>query len=521
MLKKHSQLFEGLFSASDLLVVSAAWICSYFLRFQSGLIGVEKGIPPFADYLRMLLFVWLIWTFVFRRFGLYRPMRGANRIREVFLVVRANSLCVVLLLAATYLFREKSVPFSRMVFVIFWFVSTILMVGSRSAVRLLLRALRRRGYNLRYALIVGDGKLAARVADRMISHPEFGIELVGCLSADRGGGKFGGVNGLSAKSGYYGVNANAQAYSMSYGAGGLNGRNGLSDIAYGNVVSRTYEQHESDVLPIVGSYEDLPKFLACESIDQVVIALPLKDHSKLEAVVSLIGDSMVDVRIVPDFHHFIQLGSRVEEFDGLPVVSLASTPLSGINVVAKRIFDLIFASILIVLTAPLMALVGLLVKLTSRGPVFFSQERVGLDGQCFNIYKFRTMALDAESKGAQFAVPGDPRVTPIGRFLRQFSIDELPQLFNVLQGHMSLVGPRPERPVFIDEFRRHVPRYMLRHKVQAGMTGWAQVNGWRGNTSIERRIEHDLYYIEHWSLALDLKILGLTLFKGINNSNAY
>ncbi|MFN8389701.1 MAG: undecaprenyl-phosphate glucose phosphotransferase [Bdellovibrionota bacterium] len=491
MLKRHSQLFEGFFAATDLLVVSIAWLVSYWVRFSLGVIPIEKGVPEFSDYVRMLIFVWLIWAFVFRRFALYRPMRGTSRFREAWLLVRANAFSVILLLAATYLFREKSVPFSRAVFVIFWLFATLFTIASRSSIRVLLRYLRRRGYNLRYALIVGSGALAQKVMRSMLGHPEFGTELIGCLTSD---------------SQY----ANLQGAVMHSKAPG---RSLAPKPAWASEAA-------SDVR-IVGTYADLPRFLESGKIDQVIIAMPLADHDLLEGVINSIGDAIVDVRIVPDVHQFIQLGSSIEEFDGLPVVSLASTPLTGFNVFAKRSLDILLGTIFLVLFSPLMLLIALLVKLTSRGPIFFEQERVGLDGRTFNIYKFRTMRVDAERSGARFAVKDDPRATPIGKFLRRFSLDELPQLFNVLKGQMSLVGPRPERPVFISEFRRHVPRYMLRHKVQAGMTGWAQVNGWRGNTSIERRIEHDLYYIEHWSLGLDLKILGLTLVNGFRDRNAY
>ncbi len=499
MLKRHSQIFEGMFTASDLLVVSCAWTLSYWIRFVSGYIPVDKGIPPFVDYARMLIFVWLVWAFVFRRFNLYRPMRGVGRWHEVWLLIRANAFSVLLLLAATYLFREKSVPFSRLVFVIFWALATISTIVSRMLIRSFLRAMRRRGYNMRYALIVGSGKLAERLSARMSVHPEYGIELVGCLAGDPAQ-----VSGRG---------------HTSPGKGG--GRDGTALRALNLSPDEAMRGEADSHLRILGTYADLPGFLESGQIDQVIIAMPLCDHDKLEAVIHSIGDSMVDVRIVPDVHQFIQLGSQVEEFDGLPVVSLASTPLSGINRVTKRILDLILGVVILIFALPLMGLIALLIRAFSRGPILFTQERVGLDGETFKIYKFRTMYVDAERRGAQFAVRNDPRVTPIGRVLRRLSLDELPQLFNVIRGQMSLVGPRPERPVFINEFRRHVPKYMLRHKVQAGMTGWAQVNGWRGNTSIERRIEHDLYYIEHWSVLLDLKILFLTLTRGIRDRNAY
>lgn len=492
MLKRHYQLFESLFVASDLFVVSIAWVLSYFVRFSWGILPIDKGIPLFSDYLRILIFVWLIWAFVFRKFNLYRPMRGASRLREVWLLIRANSFSVLLLLATTYLFREKSIPFSRLVFIIFWMFCTSFTIVSRSVLRSLLRSMRKRGYNLRFAVIVGAGDLAQKVMSSMLEHPEYGIELIGCLSGDPHDKSL------------------AKITSQDF-------------LKYFQLDSLGIEntKKEMDNLRIIGCYADLPKFLNSGKIDQVIIAMPLSDHSQLQTVITSIGDSMVDVRIVPDVHQFIKLGSQIEDFDGVPVVSLASTPLTGINVYLKRVVDFLLSLILLVVFSPVMLIIAALVKLTSPGPLWFSQERVGLDGKTFKIYKFRTMHINAEEDGARFATKKDPRTTFLGKFLRRFSLDELPQLFNVLRGEMSLVGPRPERPVFITEFRSCVPKYMLRHKVQAGMTGWAQVHGWRGNTSIERRIEHDLYYIEHWSLGLDLKILGLTLLHGFKNKNAY
>jgi Undecaprenyl-phosphate glucose phosphotransferase len=483
MLKRHAQFFEGLFTASDLLVTSVAWIASYWIRFHSGIIPIDKGIPNLADYLKVLIFVWVVWAFVFRRFGLYRPMRGASRWREIWAVTKANSLAVLLFLALMYLFREKSTEFSRLVFLIFWGLSTGFLLVSRTAIRELLSQARMRGYNLRYALVVGTGELAAKVVSRIRMQPEFGYEFEGCLAS---------------------------------------GDSLAPDKEFKPHTIMVRPQGENAIpMRIVGTYEDLPKFLERGGVDLVVVALPLADHSKLAWVVDQLSDSIVDVKIVPDFHQFIQLGSLIEEFDGLPVVSLASTPLIGINRVTKRTCDLILGGFIFALTLPLMLISALLVKLTSAGPIFYSQERMGLDGKVFKIYKFRTMYTNAESRGAQMTVEDDPRVTPVGKILRHLNIDEIPQLLNVIRGEMSLVGPRPERPVFIQDFRRKIPKYMLRHKVQAGMTGWAQVNGWRGNTSIERRIEHDLYYIEHWSLFFDLKILGLTLFRGFRDRNAY
>jgi Undecaprenyl-phosphate glucose phosphotransferase len=453
--------------ATDLVVVSVAWLVAFWLRFETGLVPVDKGVPEFIHYVSMLIFIWIIWAFVFRRMGLYRPMRGVRRTRELWVLVNANALAILLLIAITYLFREKSVQYSRLVFVYFWVIATALTVLQRSFLRFLLRELRRKGYNLRYMLVVGAGKVAGDVVSRVRLHQEIGIQLLGCLSKDG---------------------------EQRRGPGGV---------------------------PIVGSYSDIGSFLGRTDIDQIVVALPLEDQQTLPEIMSQLQDSLVDIKIIPDLYQFASIGGAIEEFEGLPVISLQECPLDGINLFTKRTVDLLVASLLLLVLSPLMSIIALLVKLTSRGPVLFKQERVSFDGTPFRIIKFRTMYLDAESGGPGWTKPGDDRVTPLGRFLRSTSLDELPQLLNVLKGDMSIVGPRPEQPVFIREFRQHIPRYMLRHKVPAGMTGWAQVHGWRGDTSIDKRIEYDLYYIENWSIFLDLKILFLTVFRGFRNRNAY
>ena len=467
MLKQKRQLFEFLFMGSDMLVVSLAWCLAYWLRFSTEIIPAEKGVPPFTHYLSMLLFIWLIWAFVFKRMGLYRPMRGVRRTREFWLLLNANAFAVLLLIAVTYLFREKNVPFSRLVFGYFWLIATVFTILERGALRSFLREVRRRGYNLRYMLIVGAGKVAGDIATRIRLHQEMGIQLLGCLSKD----------GQEKK-----------------GAKGI---------------------------PVVGGYGDLPAMLRRVDIDQVVVALPLEDNQYLPEIMASLENSTLDVKIVPDIYQFVSVGGSIEEFEGLPVLSVQESPLFGVNLFMKRFVDLLLALGAVLILSPLLLLFALIIKLTSRGPVLYSQERISVDGSKFKILKFRTMRSDAEKGGPGWTVPGDQRVTLFGRFLRMFSLDELPQLINVLRGDMSIVGPRPDRPVFIEEFRKRIPRYMLRHKVPAGITGWAQVHGWRGDTSIDKRIEYDLYYIENWSLALDVKIMFLTLFRGFLNRNAY
>lgn len=467
MLKQKRQLFEYLFMVADLVVVSAAWVIAYWLRFMTDLVPVDKGVPEFEYYSAMLVFIWLIWAFVFRRMGLYRPMRGVRRTRELWVLVNANALAILLLISLTYLFREKSVQFSRLVFVYFWGLATLLTVCERTVLRFVLRELRRKGYNLRYMLVVGAGKVAADIVSRVRLHQELGIQLLGCLSKDG---------------------------EQRRGAGGV---------------------------PVVGRYSDLADVIQRTAVDQVVVTLPLEDHHLLPEIMAQLKDTLVDIKVIPDLYQFASIGGAIEEFEGLPVISLQACPLDGINLFTKRALDLVLAAVLLVVLSPLFCLIAILVKLNSRGPIFYKQERVSFDGTTFAILKFRTMRVDAEQAGPGWTRPGDDRVTLTGRLLRSTSLDELPQLLNVVRGDMSIVGPRPERPVFIKEFRQRIPRYMLRHKVPAGMTGWAQVHGWRGDTSIDKRIEFDLYYIENWSLLLDLKILCMTLFNGFRNRNAY
>lgn len=466
MLKQKRQFFEFLFIAADLAVVSVAWLAAYWIRFETEWVPADKGVPPASNYVAMLLFIWLIWAFVFKRLGLYRAMRGVRRSRELWLLAQANLTALLLFIAMTYLFREKSAPFSRLVFLYFGILALAFTAMERSTLRFFLREIRRKGYNLRYMLVVGSGKVAGDLITRVRRQKELGIQLLGCLSKDG-----------TERRGPFGT-------------------------------------------PIIGSYADLRHLLRTMDIDQVIVALPWEDNGHLPEVMSTVSNTLVDVKIIPDVYQFVSVGGAIEEFEGLPVINLQASPLDGMNRVAKRAFDLVIAAGVLIVTAPLLAVIALLVKLTSRGPILYKQERVSLDGSRFTIFKFRTMKVDAEADGPVWSRAQDGRVTWIGRLLRAYSLDELPQLINVLSGDMSLVGPRPERPVFIKEFRKRVPRYMLRHKVPAGLTGWAQVNGWRGDTSIDKRIEHDLYYIEHWSLLLDFKIVALTLLSGFRDRNA-
>jgi Undecaprenyl-phosphate glucose phosphotransferase len=469
MLKERHQLFVGLFVTADLVMLALAWGLAYLLRFVVPVVPVTKGTPPLENYLLLLPAIWAIWGIVFRGAGLYDPMRGRPESSERRRIVRASSLAMLVFTAVSFVFFEKAYSLSRLMLLFFYILATAALVVERAAVREILREARRRGFNLRHVLVVGDGELARGVAERMARHPELGLKVRGFLTDD--------------------------------------------PARVGSFVGTA---------PVLGVWDEVAEIVSAGGIDQVVMALPFEQLPSLGGLVGRLDAAVVDIKVVPDIERFVSLKSGIEEFEGLPVIGLRATPLSGWGRIAKRAMDVALASLALLLLAPLMLVIAALVKLSSPGPVLFAQERMGLDGRVFRVWKFRTMRSGAEAEtGPVWAVRDDPRRTRVGAWLRRLSLDELPQLVNVLRGEMSLVGPRPERPVFIEEFRRRIPRYMLRHMVQAGMTGWAQVHGWRGNTPIEKRIQYDLYYIENWSLRLDLKILLLTFVRGFVNRNAY
>lgn len=467
MLKKHTQFFESLLFLADLFIIGLAWLLSFYIRFYSGFIPVEKGISPFKIYLYLIIPILFIWGFVFKSFGLYRPKRMSSYFNEIFDIAKACTFSVFILIFLTFLFRQYE--YSRIVFLGFWIMAIIVMSIERIAFREILRYLRRKGYNLRYALIVGTGALAEDMLKRIELHPELGIKVVGFISSDESN---------SAKT--------------------IRG------------------------ITVAGIYKDIKEIIKKKRIDQLIIALPAENHSITVEILKDICDEMLDIKVVPDLYEFMSLRGGIEEFDGLPIISLQDTPLYGWNIVIKRFTDIIVSVIALIITAPLMLLIAVLVKLTSSGPVLYKQERMGIGGDTFQMLKFRTMRTDAEKvTGPIWAKEDDSRRTKLGSFLRKTSLDELPQFINVLRGDMSIVGPRPERPVFIEEFKKRIPKYMLRHKMKAGITGWAQVNGWRGNTDLAKRIECDLFYIENWSLLFDMKIMWLTVWKGLINKNAY
>ena len=476
---RHNRLLVTFYVLSDALLGVSAFIIGYALRFYTGVIPIRYGLPPLQQYINLLPFIAAVVPLGFHLQGLYRLRRGRSRVDDFFAVFVGTILAVVFgIIATTYTqiyfagatARETGAfQVSQPVWVIFLVLNVVLTFATRELMREILERRWRAGIGLKRILIAGAGDLGRLIADKILEHRELGYQIVGFVD-DRAAGDHLGYRGL----------------------------------------------------PLLGTLEEAPEITSREAIDHLYVALPPDQHMRMLELLERTSREMVDVKVVPDLLQVIALRARLEDLDGVPIINVNDIPLQGINSFVKRIIDVgISAAALAVLAIPF-ALLSLAVKLTSRGPVFYRQERMGLDGKSFTIVKFRSMFDNAEDEtGPVWAKPADPRVTPFGKFLRRSNLDELPQLWNVLRGDMSIVGPRPERPHFVAQFKHKIPQYMLRHKVKAGLTGWAQVNGWRGNTPLEKRIEYDLYYIENWSVRLDLKIMWLTLVKGFFHKHAY
>jgi exopolysaccharide biosynthesis polyprenyl glycosylphosphotransferase len=469
MIEKKHRALASIYLIIDAVASNLAMLMAWYLRFDIEVVRVTKGQQGLEIYAYLLPLVSLVFPLAFAVQGLYR-IRPTRSKTEEWLAVAIGSVVATVVLSGVLLWIRPGNPdvlYSRATLGIFMLCAMLFTIVGRAIVRSLVERRHRAGQDLDRVLIAGNGELARAVVERMTSHRELGFRLVGYL------------------------------------------RNGEAGALEG--------------LECLGTIEEAEHVVKQHAIDHVFVALP---HASSPAMMSLLDrltrSCVVSIHVVPDLLQFMVLRSRVEDLDGLPTINLSEAPLEGWSRFVKRGFDLVVAAGALVVLSPVMLLVALAIWLEDRGPIFYRQVRMGLDGKPFDIVKFRSMRVGAESvTGAVWAEKDDPRRTRVGRFIRETSIDELPQLFNVLLGDMSVVGPRPERPQFVEQFRSEFPHYMLRHKVRAGITGWAQVHGWRGNTSIRMRIEHDLYYIENWSLMLDLKILFMTLIHGLRHENAY
>ncbi len=465
MIKDNQKAFNRLHILADGFFIVIAYLAAYMLRFHW--LDLEKaGNYTLEAYARFLVVMTPVYLLIYWLCGLYAPKRGKGMQWELWLILKANIISGVGFIVLLFLFK---LDISRSFLAMFYSVNVILEGLFRFLVRRILDRMRRKGKNLKHILIVGYSRAAEAYVDRILANPQWGYYIHGILD-DR--------------------------------------------MALGT----RYKKVE-----VIGSLAELSAFLKEREYDEIAITLAIEEYEKLEKLVGECEYSGVHTKFIPDYNHIVPTVPYIEDLEGLPVVNIRKVPLSNVmNRAVKRVMDIIGALLCIILFFVPMLVTAVLVKCTSRGPVIFAQVRVGLHNREFKMYKFRSMVVqDAAKEANAWTTKNDTRVTGIGRIIRKTSIDELPQLFNVLKGDMSLVGPRPERPKFVEKFKEEIPRYMIKHQVRPGITGWAQVNGYRGDTSIRKRVECDLHYIENWTVGLDIKILFLTVFKGFINKNAY
>lgn len=472
MIKDNQQYLNKLHVLIDAMVIIASYVFAWWLKFLSGILDHEVGVLSFEFYMKALIVIVPGYVLLYYAFNLYTSKRVQGRRLEFSNIVMANTVGLLLAFAVLFTLQSYNAQFknfSREMFFYFYAVNIIAEEIVRLLIRRVLRNIRRKGYNLKHILLVGYSRAAEQYIDRIQQNPQWGYNVRGVLD-----------DNIARGTAYKGVK-------------------------------------------VIGSIGNLNYILPQNSLDEIAITLGLEEYYKLEKIVAECEKSGVHTKFIPDYGNIIPTKPYTEDLLGLPVINIRYVPLTNtFNAFTKRCMDVIGSIVCIIIFSPLMLFSTILVKATSKGPLIFAQERVGLHNKPFHMYKFRTMYVQTEEEEHKgWTKKDDPRVTSVGRFLRKTSLDEFPQLFNVLKGDMSLVGPRPERPQYVEKFREEIPRYMIKHQVRPGMTGWAQVNGYRGDTSIRKRIEHDLYYIENWTLGLDVKILILTVFKGFINKNAY
>lgn len=467
MIKDNQRYFNRLHVVFDALVTAMSYVTAWFIKFQGPFSETSVRVLSFEQYMSALVFIVPGFLILYYAFNLYTPKRMQGRRLELANITKASTLGVFLIIVALYVLRI--IDFSRSVIFIFYGINIVAETLLRNVIRYILRDMRRRGFNQKHVLLVGYSRAAEEYVDRIITNPQWGYTVYGILDDD-----------VEAGTVYKGIS-------------------------------------------VIGRISDLIEILERESLDEIGITLGLGEYYRLEEIVALCEKSGVHTKFIPDYNNIIPTKPYTEDILGLPVINIRHVPLTNnFYALVKRVIDILGSLCGMVLASPVMLVACLLIKLTSPGPLIYRQERVGLHNKTFQMYKFRSMEVQKESEEKKaWTTKNDPRVTGIGKLMRRTSIDELPQLFNILKGDMSLVGPRPERPFFVEKFREEIPRYMVKHQVRPGLTGWAQVNGYRGDTSIRKRIEYDLYYIENWTLGFDVKILVLTVFKGFVNKNAY
>lgn len=467
MIKDNQKYFNRIQVVVDGLIIIVSYVAAWFLRFRSGLFTLDDWYLPLEVYMRALIYIVPGYLILYTVFQLYTPKRVQGRRLEAWHITQANVIGLMGFILILYLKKEQN--FARLMIFVFFVVNVFLEVLARNFIRYFLRKIRRNGYNQKHMILVGYSRAAEQYIDRIAANPEWGYSVRGILD-------------------------DHQPRGMEYKG-----------------------------VKVIGSIDNLLIILPQNRVDEIAITLGIDEYHKLEYIVNMCEKSGVHTKFIPDYNNIIPTRPYTEDLLGLPVINIRHVPLNGtVNKVLKRSVDIFGALFALILFSPVMLITAILIKFSSPGPLIFKQERVGQQNRPFAMYKFRSMIVqDSDKERNKWTTKDDPRVTKVGKFIRKTSIDELPQLWNVLKGDMSLVGPRPERPLFVEKFKEEIPRYMVKHQVRPGLTGWAQVNGYRGDTSIKKRIEYDLYYIENWTIGFDFKIIFLTFFKGFVNKNAY
>lgn len=462
MIKQNQKFLNRLQIFIDMAIIVISFLLAYFVRFNvlSGRVSMT-----FSDFLSVILSSLPIYFLLYNIFDLYSSKRTKSVFSEIIRIINANLTATLFL--TLFLFVFKIIHFSRVVILLFLFINIVLTSVSRIFIRAFLKNLRKNGYNQKHCLIIGATEISSELIYKINKNKHWGYNIVGVVD--------------------------------------------------------DYIEKEFNIYPILGNFNDLEKVLNKSQVDIVFIAIEAKDFIYLESLIKICEKCGVKTNIIPYYQKCVPAKPYMDDLDGITFVDTRYVPLdNGFLAFFKRIFDMVFSIFAIIITSPIMIFSVVMIKLTSPGPVIYKQERVGLNRKNFYMYKFRSMKVQTdEEEKTKWTTKDDPRKTKWGSFMRKTSIDELPQFFNVLKGDMSIVGPRPERPYFVEKFKDEIPRYMIKHQVRPGITGWAQISGFRGDTSIEGRIEYDLYYIENWTFIFDIKIIVLTIFKGIISKNAY
>ncbi|GIP60285.1 undecaprenyl-phosphate glucose phosphotransferase [Paenibacillus woosongensis] len=468
MIRKNQHFLTQLYILADFMFVQLAFLLAWWVKFESGIIPYEQPLP---------MEIYAFWSLVYGAvtilvgilISFYSPKRKKRFADEVLKIIQVHFTSLVILLSL--MFFVKQVDISRYYLAIYMGFNLLFIMLYRYFLKRSLKQLRRKGYNKQFVLIIGAGSLGRKFHDNLKLYPELGYEIIGFLDD----------------------------------------------------YQQWHPNEKGKYSPILGTVDQLVEILESKLVDEVVLALPLDAHSKYARIIAACEKAGVRALIIPDFFDYLPARPYFDNFAGMPMINVRDIPLDMAgNRLVKRAFDIVFSLAAIIITLPVMLFVVIGIKLTSPGPVIFKQERVGLNRRTFQMYKFRSMnVLPEGAVDTGWTTENDPRRTKFGAFIRKTSIDELPQFFNVLAGHMSVVGPRPERPYFVEQFREEVPKYMVKHHVRPGITGWAQTHGLRGDTSIEERIQHDIFYIENWSMLLDIKIILRTIIHGFVNKNAY